>query len=88
MCDRLLNYSNVFNILSSNQFGFRKGYSTDLALLKVSDYIYKAFDERKYVVGVFMDLAKAFDTVNHDILIRKLNHYGFRGPVLRWLVIK
>ena len=72
--------------MSSNQYGFGIGYSTDLALLKVNDNMLKVFDVRKYVVGVLMDLAKAFETFNHDILIRKLNHYGFRGPVLRWLI--
>ena len=84
MCNRLLNFIDSFNILYKNQYGFRKGYSTDLALLKLNDDILRALDEKKKVVGVYMDLAKAFDTINHEILIQKLDHYGVRGRALSW----
>ena len=58
MCKRLLNFVESSNILYSNQYGFRKGYSTELALLKLQDDILKSLDDRKHVVGVFMDLLK------------------------------
>ena len=59
-------------ILYSKQFGFRNSYSTSYALLSIVDKIKNAMDNRDYACGVFLDLSKAFDTVNHDILIKKL----------------
>ena len=56
------------NILYKNQYGFRSRHSTDLAVTYVTDNILKALDNKQYVIGVFMDLAKAFDTINHKIL--------------------
>ena len=61
------------------QFGFRKKQSTNHALIEITENIRKALDNSKYVCGIFIDLQKAFDTVNHLILISKLNHYGIRG---------
>ncbi|MFZ2539700.1 MAG: reverse transcriptase family protein [Oscillospiraceae bacterium] len=81
---RLLNYLNSHNILSKNQFGFRPGVSTSMALLKLIDDLSRVMDEGEYAVGIFIDLAKAFDTVNHNILLHKLNHYGIRGTVHKW----
>ena len=84
MSNRLLNFLNTFNLLYKHQHGFRKGHSTDLALLKVTDYILKAFDEKQHAVGVFLDLKKAFDTIDHNIALRKLEYIGIRGPALNW----
>ena len=67
-----------------NQYGFREGYSTDLALLQVVDSVHKAIDNKKSVVGVYMDLSKASDTINHNILLKKMEFYGIRGPALQW----
>ena len=67
------------------QFGFRQKLSTSMALLELTDEISKYMDNKEYTVGVFLDLAKAFDTVDHKILLTKLNHYyGIRGVANNW----
>ena len=71
-------------ILYERQFGFRPNHSTTHALLEITEKIKQACDSGKYASGVFFDLQKAFDTVNHDILLKKLNHYGIRGIANNW----
>lgn len=79
---RLTNYLNKFKILSPCQFGFRSGYSSDLALISLTDQLKKAIDSGYYAASVFIDLTKAFDTINHDILFNKLETLGITGPPL------
>ena len=79
---RVIAFLDKHNILYNYQYGFRKNHSTAAALLTLTDYISSALDEGDYILGVFMDLTKAFDTVNHKILLEKLNHYGIRGIAL------
>ena len=55
-----------------------------MALLELVDKLSKSIDDRKLTVGVFIDLAKAFDTVDHRILLSKMEHYGIRGVALNW----
>jgi retron-type reverse transcriptase len=68
----------------ANQFGFRRNYSTEYAILKITDKIQRSIDEHDYSLGIFLDFSKAFDTVNHEILIEKLNYYGIRGLPSKW----
>ena len=69
------------DIFYTKQFGFRSKHSTDHAILCIIDRIQKAIDNRSFSCGIFLDFSKAFDTVNHEILINKLEYYGFRGLV-------
>ncbi len=84
--NRLLTYLDKMHILSSNQYGFRKNYSTYMALIELIDTLSSShsIDNNEYTIGIFVDLSKAFDTVDHKILISKLNHYGIRGTPLMW----
>ena len=84
IANRLTAYVEKLELLSPMQFGFRKHHSTEMALIKIQDMITKAIDNKKHSLGIFIDLAKAFDTVDHSILIKKLNNYGVRGVPLVW----
>ena len=79
--NRVYNYLNDNNLLFHKQFGFRKGHSTDHALIKLIDSIY---DQNQYTLEVFIDLSKAFDTVDDNILINKLNSYCIKINSLKW----
>ena len=68
MYTRLHNYLRENKILYSKQFGFQTGHFNDHAIIKLVEQIYENFEENKYVLGLFIDLAKAFDTVDHKIL--------------------
>ena len=74
------------NVLSENQFGFRSGHSTQQAILCIIDRIQRAINNRNYSCGIFLDFSKAFDTINHNILIKKLEYYGVRGVANNWFV--
>jgi hypothetical protein len=86
MYNRLLSYLDAKKILTQNQYGFREKHSTYMALLSLVDDISEEMNNKNYSIGIFIDLSKAFDTINHKLLIAKLNHYGIRGMVLDWFV--
>lgn len=85
MFNRLLSFFDTNNVLYRYQFGFRKHYSTELALVEISDHIYKALDRSEFFFALYLDLSKAFDTVDFDILLEKLSHYGINGTALKWI---
>ena len=76
---RLTKFLNKNAILYEKQFGFRNNHSTTHALLEITEKFKQACDTDQIVCGVFVDLQKAFDTVNHTILLKKLTHCGIRG---------
>ena len=82
---RLIRFFDKYEILNNDQYGFRKKHSTPLVLFYLHDKITSAIDERKHTVGIFLYLFKAFDTVNHRILLDKLKHFGIRGLALEWI---
>ena len=82
--DQLYDYFQNNHHLYSSQYGFRKLHSTEFAALELIDRILKDIDERNISLTIFMDLSKAFDTLEHQILLKKLNHYGIVGNALAW----
>ena len=79
---RLIDFLDEHKIITDNQFGFRKNHSTELAIANIHNTLLQNLDDDKITCSIFLDLAKAFDSVNHNILIRKLEKYGIRGMPL------
>ena len=84
MYNRLYKYLTDQKILHPQQFGFRKGHSTEHAIAQLVDQIYESFENGNYTVGIFINLSKAFDTVDHTILLKKLEIYGIMGANFAW----
>ena len=84
MHKRLYEFLEVNDILHSLQFGFRRKHSTSHTLISMTEKIRNTIDNGNYGCGIFIDLKIAFDTVNHYILLKKLDHYGIRGISLQW----
>ena len=81
---RLTNFLRKNKVLFSYQLGFRNNHSTNHAFVSLTEMIRYALENGNFACGVFIDLQKAFDTFNHDILLSKLNHYGIRGIAFNW----
>ena len=84
MYTRIIKFLELNKVFFNGQFGFRSNHSTTHATLLITDKIQKAIENRLYSCGIFLDLSKAFDTVNHTILIKKLEYYGIRGIAKDW----
>lgn len=83
---QMMKYLNKFNILYEHQYGFRSGRNTSQPLIQLINKVYQGLNSKtsEYTVSVFIDLKKAFDTCNISILVKKLEHYGFRGISSKW----
>ena len=73
------------NLFYEKQFGFQKNKSTEHAILHLTNDVIKSFEKGQFTIGVFIDLSKAFDTVDHEILIKKIERYGINGNILKIL---
>ena len=71
-------------LIDQYQFGFRKNHSTFMALVSILESITLALDNLEFSLRILVDFRKAFDTVEHSILLNEVHHYGIRGPALKW----
>lgn len=81
---KLTNHLEINKLLTPNQFGFQKKLSTEHCILHLTNYVSEALNNNKFVIGVFLDLQKAFDVVDHNILLLKLENLGIKGISLEW----
>ena len=84
MYNRLYKHLSNLKIRYPKQFDFQKGHSSDHELLQLVDQIYESLQRNEYTIGVFIDLSKVFDTVDHNVLLKKLEIYGISGIHLQW----
>ena len=82
--NRLYKFLKTHSLLSNSQYGFIKNLSTEQAILELQDSVVKSLAKKHYTIGIFLDLTKAFDSLDHSILISKLYHLGIRGLALNW----
>ena len=85
MYTRISNFFKTQKLFYELQFGFRENHSTEMSIITLMDRIISALEKGHYTVGIFLDFSKAFDTVNHEILLSKLNKYGIRGVANDWI---
>ena len=83
--NQMYQYLEINNILFNNQFGFRRKKSTTHAIINQLEYLYNNIDNDNYIFSLFLDFRKAFDSVDHNLILSKLHFYGFRGIIHDWL---
>ena len=76
------NYLEIHSLIDANQYGFRKKHSTEMASLHLVDTLNRELDSKYTPLNIYLDLSKAFDTINHNILLKKLEFYGITGIAL------
>ena len=81
----MVSFVEKYKLIHETQFGFRKGHATSHGIMHLNEKILKNIENKKITAVLFMDLKSAFDTVNHDILLKKLEHIGFRDSMLKLL---
>ena len=84
MYHRLKSYLELNEFLYNGQYGFRENISTQHTIVDIDNSIQNNMDNKLFTCGFFLDFKKAFDTVDHSILLSKLYHYGIRGPINEW----
>jgi hypothetical protein len=82
--NKVIKFIEKHKILSLSQYGFRSGHSTSHAIIDLTNSVTHHLDSGKKVAGLFLDISKAFDSLDHKILLQKLYDYGFRGPIHAW----
>ena len=82
---RMVSFISRYNIIKPNQYGFQTSKSTSDAIIEFLENINDSFTENKHHLSIYLDFSKAFDTVCHEILLKKIEHMGFRGPILQWI---
>ena len=83
--NQIFQYFTINKLFHTNQYGFRAEHSTELALSEIIDRILLYLDQQKIPITIFIDLSKAFDTIDHSILISKMKHYGINNTELDWI---
>jgi hypothetical protein len=84
VCSRLTNFLENNNILTPDQYGFRKSHSAVHPMVHMMNFVSRALNKKETTIAIFCDLRKAFDTVNHKILFKKMFNIGIRGMELEW----
>ena len=85
MYNRVMKFINKYNTLTTCQYGFRPNHSTNFAIIDLINAITQHLNNKSKAAALFIDISKAFDSLNHNILLRKLKAYGFRGLIYNWL---
>ena len=81
---RVLSHLNKYSLLIDSQYGFRANHSCDHALMDLHDFLTHNINKNLHSFGIFLDLSKAFDLIDHSILLTKLSYFGIRGIPLKW----